>query len=323
MKKTAQIILSIVIIIFVASCNNGNKTNTTNSTDSIFNDTINSTEEFTVEGNADTLISNCTKDDAIEYLQNSDFWAEYSKGIIPSLIDQHLPYAQRLINNKYDHFIIVDKNTMMVILYDKFGNRVLNFKMACGKNYGHKQKKADCRTPEGYYLCGGRFDSTDWLYTDDNGYTSPIKGQFGPRFIRVTTQIGIHGTNARYSIGRRCSHGCIRIQNEQILYLYKFAKKGMPIIVNPGERDIKENKKAGIDMPAIILPDTVIEHPIEFLDFKEEYFKEKARKDSIEKAEALKEALRLDSIRVHDSINKSNSDSISHIESNDSNSIRL
>lgn len=321
MKQIKQIILSIAIIIFVISCNNGNKTIESNSPDSIINDTINLTEDILIEEKSDTLTSNCTKDDAIEYLQNSDYWSEYSKGIIPSLIDQHLPYAQRLINNKYDHFIIVDKNTMMVILYDKYGNRVLNFKMACGKNYGHKQKKADCRTPEGYYLCGGRFDSTDWLYTDDNGYTSPIKGQFGPRFIRVTTQIGIHGTNARYSIGRRCSHGCIRIQNEQILYLYKYAKKGMPIIVNPGKRDVKENEKAGIDIPAIILPDTIIEHPLEFLDFKDEYFKEKARKDSIERAEKLKEAIRLDSIRALDSINKLKSDTTNHIESNETDSI--
>lgn len=320
MKRILKIILIIVISISITSCGNDNKSIKTNTLNHNSIDTTLSIEEI-IEETIDSLSQNCSKEEAIEFIQSSDFWNEYSTGIIPSLIDQHLPYAQRLINNKYDHFIIVDKNTMMVILYDKFGNRVLNFKMACGKNYGHKQKKADSRTPEGYFLCGGRFDSTDWLFTDDNGYTSPIKGQFGPRFIRVTTQIGIHGTNARYSIGRRCSHGCIRIQNEQILYLYKYAKKGMPIIVNPGKRDVNENEKAGIDMPAIILPDTVIEDPVEFLDFKEEYFKEKARKDSIEKAEALKEAHRLDSIKALDSINKLSSDSTIHIEFNDSDSI--
>lgn len=319
MKRILQIIFSIFIIT-IASCNNENKTIKQISNDSVSTDTTYSTEK-TLEQTPDTLPINCSKEEAVEFIQSSDFWNEYSTGIIPSLIEQHLPYAQRLINNKYDNFIIVDKNTMMVILYDKFGNRVLNFKMACGKGYGHKQKKADSRTPEGYFLCGGRFNSTDWLFTDDNGYTSPIKGQFGPRFIRVTTQIGIHGTNARYSIGRRCSHGCIRIQNEQILYLYQYAKKGMPIIVNPGKRDVKENEKAGIDMPAIILPDTVIEHPTEFLDFEEEYFKEKAREDSIKRAEELKEAHRLDSIKALDSINKLKSDTTNHIESNETDSI--
>lgn len=126
--------------------------------------------------------------------------------------------------------------------------------MACGKNYGHKRQKADCRTPEGFFRCGGVFNSTDWLYTNDYGVTSPVRGQFGPRFIRVCPQIGIHGTGARYSIGRRCSHGCIRIQNENIMILHKYAEKGMPIIVNPGPNDAKANKKNGVYMPMLTIP---------------------------------------------------------------------
>lgn len=256
----------------------------------------------------DSLPDNCTSEFALNYLKESNDWDKYSLGIIPSIIEQNLSYAKKLINNKFDHFIFVDKNTMMVILYDKFGHRKLNFKMACGKNYGTKHEKADSRTPEGFFLCGGKYDSTDWLFTDDNGYTSPIKGQFGPRFIRInapiTTQIGIHGTCARYSIGRRCSHGCIRIQNEQILYLYKFTKKGMPIIVNPGEKDDIINKKEGVEIIRIILPDSVIENPEEFFKFKEEYEIEKAKKDSIEAA--IAEQIKIDSINkaYFDSINR-------------------
>ena len=68
--------------------------------------------------------------------------------------------------------------------------------MACAKNYGTKHKKADSRTPEGFFEVEGIYNSTDWLYTDDDGVTSKKKGQFGPRFIRlkipVTSQIGIH-----------------------------------------------------------------------------------------------------------------------------------
>ena len=289
-----SILISILSFSLLTSCKVGSQ-GESNLSDSILSDTI-LDESILVKCSVDSLSSNCSAEEAIEYMRTSNNWDKYAEGILPNLVEQHLPYAQRLINNNYDNFIIVDKNTMMVILYDKFGRRKLNFKMACGRNYGHKQKKADCRTPEGYFLCGGRFDSTDWLYTDDNGYTSPIKGQFGPRFIRVTTQIGIHGTNARYSIGRRCSHGCIRIQNEEILYLYKFAKKGMPIIVNPGEKDIETNKKALIDKPALVLPDSIITNPNEFFEFKKAYFKEKAQKDSIERAE--KEKVIRDSINA-------------------------
>ncbi|MBQ2046231.1 MAG: L,D-transpeptidase family protein [Muribaculaceae bacterium] len=288
-----SILITFFSFSFLTSCKGSSQTEY-NPYDSILNDTVHD-ENILVKSSTDSLSINCSAEEAIEYMKISDDWDKYAEGILPNLVEQHLPYAQRLINNNYDNFIIVDKNTMMVILYDKFGRRKLNFKMACGRNYGHKQKKADCRTPEGYFLCGGRFDSTDWLYTDDYGYTSPIKGQFGPRFIRVTTQIGIHGTNARYSIGRRCSHGCIRIQNEEILYLYKFAKKGMPIIVNPGKKDVETNQKAQIDKPALILPDSIITNPDEFFEFKKAYFKEKAQKDSIERAEREK--------AIRDSIN--------------------
>jgi hypothetical protein len=286
------------IFTLLASCN-GESSDVTK--EASIDSTVTATDSILIENNIpniDTLKLDCTPNEAIEFMKMSSDWDKYTEGILPNLVEQHLPYAQRLINNQYDNFIIVDKNTMMVILYDKYGRRKLNFKMACGRNYGHKQKKADCRTPEGYFICGGWYNSTDWLYTDDNGYTSPIKGQFGPRFIRVTTQIGIHGTNARYSIGRRCSHGCIRIQNEEILFLHKYAKKGMPIIVNPGKKDNEENTKANITMPMLVLPDSIIENPKEFINFKNSHFKEKARLDSIERANSATDHINIDSLSI-------------------------
>lgn len=306
-----KIFISTIILFILISCFGGcDKKDSTINNGSITNLNNSSNEDSNDDVKIDSLPDNCTSEIALNHLMESNDWDKYSTGIIPSIIEQNLSYAQKLINNKFDYFIFVDKNTMMVILYDKFGHRELNFKMACGKNYGTKHEKADSRTPEGFFLCGGKYDSTDWLFTDDNGYTSPIKGQFGPRFIRInapiTTQIGIHGTCARYSIGRRCSHGCIRIQNEQILYLYKFAKRGMPIIVNPGEKDDIVNKKEGVKIIRIILPDSVIENPEEFFKFKEEYEIEKAKQDSIEAA--IEQQIKIDSI------NKAYSDSINRIK---------
>lgn len=305
MKIFISTIILFVLISCFCGCNKKDSTiNNGFNTDSIDSSIEDSNDDVKI----DSLSDNCTSEFALNYLKESSDWDKYSSGIIPSIIEQNLSYAQKLINNKFDHFILVDKNTMMVILYNKFGHRELNFKMACGKNYGTKHEKADSRTPEGFFLCGGKYDSTDWLFTDDNGYTSPIKGQFGPRFIRInapiTTQIGIHGTCARYSIGRRCSHGCIRIQNEQILYLYQFAKRGMPIIVNPGEKDDIVNKKEGVKITRIILPDSIIKNPDEFFKFKKEYEIEKAKQDSIEAAIALQ--IKIDSINklYFDSINR-------------------
>lgn len=190
-----------------------------------------------------------------KYISNSRHKEEYRNGIIPAIAKYSLDYASRLLSNKYDGFVIVDKSRMKVLYFDRYGREVLNYGMACAKNYGTKHQKADSRTPEGFFTASGIYDSTEWLFTDDNGKTSKKKGQFGPRFIRLncpnTTQIGIHGTVAPWSIGSRASHGCIRVTNENIMELVQYVKVGMPVIVVPGKRDMAVNKSEGVDIPWI------------------------------------------------------------------------
>lgn len=193
--------------------------------------------------------------EATDFMKNSGHYAQYQSGIIPRMLEENFPYADRLLNNRHNYFIVVDKASMNVILYDKYGNEVKVYRMACGRNFGHKKGKADCRTPEGFFTAQGIYDSTDWLYTDDNGHTSQTRGQFGPRFIRlltpVTSQVGIHGTGSPRSLGNRVSHGCIRISNESILELVRYARAGMPIIVNPSQRDMAVNRAEHRDVPRI------------------------------------------------------------------------
>lgn len=43
--------------------------------------------------------------------------------------------------------------------------------------------------------------------------------------------IGIHGTNADWSIGHAVSHGCIRLHNRDITALYKLVPLGTPVVV--------------------------------------------------------------------------------------------
>lgn len=185
--------------------------------------------------------------EAVDWMKQSGHWDKYSKGIIPGIATQSLEYAEKLLRSRYPYFAIVDKGSMFVILYDKYGQELKAYKMACSRYYGHKHKFRDNRTPEGFFEAEGIYNSTDWKYTNDDGYTSPAKGVYGPRFIRlktpVTRQVGIHGTNSPNSPGHRVSHGCIRLRNENILDLVKYAEKGMPIIVNPGPKDDAVNKK--------------------------------------------------------------------------------
>lgn len=171
--------------------------------------------------------------------------AKYAEGVMP-LIAAELPeYAERLLDSTYDGFVVADKGTLYVYLYDRWGRERRRYHMCAGKNRGNKVEKGDSRTPEGFFSVEGIYDSTDWLFTDDDGHTSKVKGQFGPRFIRlrtpISTQIGIHGTNAPGSLGSRSSHGCMRISNEGILELVTMVEPGMPVIVNPGKKDSQIN----------------------------------------------------------------------------------
>lgn len=226
-------------------------------------------------GAADTIptpqpepeITFAAADDAVQYMNESEDSLLYSQGIIPMIAGKSLKYAQKLLNNKHPRFLIVDKATMNVIVYDKYGREQLRYGMACAKNYGTKHKKADSRTPEGIFEVQGIYDSTDWLYTDDYGKQSKKKGQYGPRFIRIYPQIGIHGTCSPWSIGHRTSHGCIRVTNEHIMQLVELVEKGTPVIVSPGRRDVEVNTREGYFIPALFVKpkkhSTAISEPAE------------------------------------------------------------
>ena len=198
---------------------------------------------------------------ALAFMSDEQWKPLFEGSILPQMVRDYFPYAQKLLKNRYERFIVVDKYTMRVKLFDRYGRLLRSHKMACGRNYGTKHEKADERTPEGFFSVEGIYDSTDWLFVDDNGVKSDIKGQFGPRFVRLripgTTQIGIHGTCSPRSLGWRCSHGCIRITNEQIMEFVEFVEPGMPVIVNPGRIDTRTNLEEGYDIPWISTqPDT-------------------------------------------------------------------
>lgn len=186
-----------------------------------------------------------TTQSQLDFMKNSADWAKYESGILPQMAEDAPSYCGKLLKSKKKYFVIVDKGKMHLFLYDKYGNVLKKFPIACAKNYGNKAKKGDSRTNEGYFEAMGVYDSREWKFTNDNGYTSPAKGVYGPWFIRVVRPIGIHGTSSPGSIGKRCSHGCIRVNNENIKELIKYVDAGTPIIVSPGPKDMAVNAKEG------------------------------------------------------------------------------
>ncbi len=194
-------------------------------------------------------------EDPYTFIINSENYDKYRSGILPLMASENPKYCRRLLRNEYEGFIVVDKRTMKVLLYDKYGRERRAYKMACARNFGTKHKKGDSRTPEGFFSVENIYDSSDWVFVDDNGKKSTRKGEYGPRFIRlaipVTWNIGIHGTCAPWSLGGRVSHGCIRISNEDIMELVGLVTPGMPVIISPGLRDRLANEKEGYDIAAV------------------------------------------------------------------------
>lgn len=192
---------------------------------------------------------------AIEFMMESKNSEEYARGILPQMANEELSYVEKLLNNEHDGFVVVDKNRMKVIKFNRFGVEEDSFGMACAKNYGTKHKNGDSRTPEGFFSVKQIQNSTDWHYVDDNGNVSEKTGEFGPRFIRLNipgiTSIGIHGTAAPWSIGGRRSHGCIRLTNENIMKVVEMVEPGMPVIITPGKKDMAVNKSEGYYVPSI------------------------------------------------------------------------
>jgi lipoprotein-anchoring transpeptidase ErfK/SrfK len=75
--------------------------------------------------------------------------------------------------------------------------------------------------------------------------TGNPSGAFGPVVLAVSAfsnvlqgwakggPIAIHGTNAPWSIGRAASHGCVRVQNETLMRLFRATPGGTPVVIHP------------------------------------------------------------------------------------------
>ena len=260
------LLLTTLFIISLTACGPSDKTGTADSiVDTTTYDTAMPIDTIPVDTIPPAPGRFATTQEALDYMQNSPYREKYEAGILPRMARENLPYTNKLLNSTYSRFLVVDKGKMKVQVYDCYGRKEIEYGIACAKNFGTKHEKGDSRTPEGFFSVEGIYDSTDWLFTDDNGVTSPKKGQFGPRFIRLriptTSQIGIHGTCAPWSIGSRASHGCIRVTNENILKLVEIVEVGMPVIVNPGSRDMRVNLEEGYDVPYITTDDRPIKIP--------------------------------------------------------------
>lgn len=142
--------------------------------------------------------------------------------------------------------VVINKDKRRLSLVTRHGDEVARFPVCSSRDRGQKRRKDDCKTPEGTFEIIGIYNSTDWTYKDTG------QKAYGPFFVHLYTApffgIGIHGTNAPYSVPGRSSHGCIRMHNESIRRVYKILSKDSRVtILSDTVQDVVEGEGIRID----------------------------------------------------------------------------
>ncbi len=111
--------------------------------------------------------------------------------------------------------------------------------------------KASTITPSGKFTIVNKIINPAW---GGGGYADPVKGgspenPLGYRWMGLSYkgggQLGIHGNNSPYSIGKEVSHGCIRMINNDVEALFPKIPLNSPVWIGSD----KELEKWGILQP--------------------------------------------------------------------------
>jgi lipoprotein-anchoring transpeptidase ErfK/SrfK len=129
---------------------------------------------------------------------------------------------------EYKQFIVIDKDSNRLFYYQE-GKLTKSFKVATGRKPSY--------TPEGLFTVHEKVKNRPW-------YKEKIKGgdprnPLGDRWLglkvvvskKVSYAYGIHGTNDEKSIGKHVSHGCIRMHNKDVHWLYDQIRVGTPVLI--------------------------------------------------------------------------------------------
>jgi hypothetical protein len=82
------------------------------------------------------------------------------------------------------------------------------------------------------------FPTNEEIVIDGTLYIPPLgtrnrqrSGILGPYRLLLANGIGLHGTPDKASIGTAATHGCIRLHDEDITWLYTHVPIGTPVII--------------------------------------------------------------------------------------------
>jgi len=119
------------------------------------------------------------------------------------------------------------------LVLDRPGLGQKRYSIACGM--------PEFPTPTGRFVVAYKERNPTWvppdsLWAKEAKITPPGPGNpLGTRWIGLDGGVvGIHGTNADYSIGTRASHGCLRMHIEDVEDLFEYVEPGTPVTILSG-----------------------------------------------------------------------------------------
>jgi lipoprotein-anchoring transpeptidase ErfK/SrfK len=133
---------------------------------------------------------------------------------------------------RYPTVLTVDRSGFRISLFKKL-KRVQTYPIAVGQ--------AGLETPAGLYKIQNKAVNPAW-HVPNSAWAGSLAGQVIPggapnnpikaRWLGVADGVGVHGTDARGSIGSNASHGCIRMLIEDVEKLYDEVPIGTPIFIH-------------------------------------------------------------------------------------------
>jgi len=133
------------------------------------------------------------------------------------------------------------KEYPVLLTVDRGGYRINLFKnLKRVKTYPIAVGQAGLETPAGLYKIQNKAINPAWS-VPNSPWAGSLAGQVIPggtpqnplkaRWLGVYDGVGVHGTDARGSIGTNASHGCIRMLIEDVEVLYDEVPVGTPIYI--------------------------------------------------------------------------------------------
>ena len=134
------------------------------------------------------------------------------------------------LQKRYDTVVTIDRGGYRLRLYKRL-KPVATYPIAVGQ--------AGLETPAGRYEIQNKAVNPAW-HVPNSSWAGELAGRVIPpgpenpikaRWMGIYDGAGIHGTDARGSIGTNASHGCIRMLVEDVVELYDRVPVGAPVFI--------------------------------------------------------------------------------------------